>query len=170
MDALENLTIIGLWIDIKHNQSLTSLHGIRNVNAETITGYLKLVYNPMLDYCHVASICDYLANPPSWVNIWWNLEGCNTDQQILSQCIIGTEDFYEPEKLNLYPNPAHSSLFFTNPGAKAWQIRIFNSTGQEMGIRLTSIDCLDISSLTQGLYYIEFNSGEERICRTFYVQ
>ena len=81
LNGFESLTSVNLYINIINNDMLTSLYGIDNITASSIDG-LNIYSNSQLSTCHVQSVCDYLVIPGSNVNIYNNLTGCNTENQV----------------------------------------------------------------------------------------
>ncbi len=87
LNGLEGLTSIGGVLQIHGNNSLTSLSGLDNLNAGSITN-LSIIDNYSLSTCDVQSICDYLASPNGTVNIYNNETGCNNPPEVASGCGI----------------------------------------------------------------------------------
>ncbi|MFI5264476.1 MAG: T9SS type A sorting domain-containing protein, partial [Candidatus Kapaibacterium sp.] len=72
--------------------------------------------------------------------------------------------------LNLYPNPASSSLRVDIPGYEIDAIRIVDPLGREILVRKDKTDnSLDISKLPNGFYYCIAKSGRDQIVRKFIV-
>ena len=86
MTGLENLAS-ARYLHIAFNPSLTSLSGIRNVNASAITD-LHIYQNQSLSSCEVQSICNYLSNLSGSITIYANSEGCNSPVEVASSCGI----------------------------------------------------------------------------------
>jgi hypothetical protein len=64
---------------------LTCLTGLDNIAANSITN-LKIRNNSSLSTCEVQSICDYLAAPNGTVTISDNVDGCNSQAQVIAAC------------------------------------------------------------------------------------
>jgi len=85
LTGLENLTSIGGGLAIGYNYALTSLTGLGNINAGSITD-LIISDNASLSNCAAQSICDYLASPNGTVNILNNANGCNNPPEVANAC------------------------------------------------------------------------------------
>ncbi len=64
LGALSNLTSINGKLEITSNGNITTLNGLDQINHMTITN-LVLQNNPMLSYCELLNICNYLAFLPA---------------------------------------------------------------------------------------------------------
>ncbi|MCF8249352.1 MAG: choice-of-anchor D domain-containing protein, partial [Saprospiraceae bacterium] len=85
--ALTSLTGLGAitsvsGLQINANPSLTSLTGLENINPS----YLYLYDNPNLSTCEVQSICDYLAVPSNYAEIYGNATNCADRPAVEAAC------------------------------------------------------------------------------------
>jgi hypothetical protein len=85
LTGLENLTSIGHYLTIDNNNALISLKGLDNIDPGSIT-QIDIRYNSSLSTCNIQSICEYIANPNSTVNISDNATGCNSDNEVSIAC------------------------------------------------------------------------------------
>jgi hypothetical protein len=85
LTGLENLTSIGGRLGIEDNIALTSLSGLDNIDAGSITN-LCIAENYSLSTCEVQCICDYLSNPNGVIDIYSNASGCNNPSEIANNC------------------------------------------------------------------------------------
>ena len=153
---------------IKNNELLTSLTGLDNIDAGSITD-LYIQNNPALSTCEVQSICDYLASPNGTVYINGNAPGCNSPDEVEEACETVGVDKSEVKgqrlKVNIYPNPASSLItvesdeLLTNS-----TFTIYNLQGQELLLqRITQTTMvLDISHLPSGMYFYRTSNIEHR--------
>ena len=126
---LANLKTIGDRLSISYCDGLTSLSGLDNIVAESISD-LRITFNPGLSTCEVQSICDYLASPNGEIIIHDNAPGCNTPEEIESACLVGINEI-TPEQISIYPNPATNEVFITlENGQPVNEITIYNQLGQ----------------------------------------
>jgi hypothetical protein len=162
---LENLTSIGDYLNIYNNDALTSLTGIDNIDAGSITN-LTIKSNDILSICEVKSICDYLASPNGVVSIGGNDSGCKNIDEVETACWVGLDDETTPENhINIYPNPASNSISIelpTTPNKRAF-MTIYNINGQQLiEQRLTEqLTAVDVSGLIEGIYFVRVS--DERI-------
>ena len=160
LEGLSNLTSIGGDIKIRGCDILTSLSGLDNIAAASITS-LTINSNPVLSTCAVQSICDYLANPTGVVSIYDNADGCGDEAEVAYACqSVGVPDINFESEFSIYPNPAKEKLFISsNNGMSIDEIIIYNQIGQKVLQEAKVSDAMDISMLKQGVYVIELMSN-----------
>lgn len=109
--GLENVTSIGAGVRVRYNAALTSLAGINNIDANTIT-YISIFDNPNLSKCEVESICEYVASPTGIIEIHDNAPGCNSIEEVELACeTISVEEIEfraENFEISCFPNPFNS--------------------------------------------------------------
>lgn len=72
---------------------------------------------------------------------------------------------------SLYPNPAKSHLWISNPAGDLIQINIFNSIGSNvLSVNQFDDETIDISSLISGVYQVRINNATESFVRTLLVK
>jgi hypothetical protein len=131
LTGLEHLES-GVTITLAYNQQLQSLQGLEHFSAFTYDTYpwgaLVLLDNPRLQdvsalhpglhmngmllsgnttlsHCAVEAICSYLAAPGDTTLIGQNGPGCNTGEEILAACSVGTGEMSTTDKCSVFPNP-----------------------------------------------------------------
>ncbi len=109
LSALSNLTSMGGYLEIYDNEALSSLSGLDNIAAESITDIL-ISKNPSLSTCEVKSVCDYLSSPNGNTDISDNASGCNSQLEVKNACGLSTEDMEQFNTLIVYPNPFSSVI------------------------------------------------------------
>ena len=153
LNGLSTITSIGGGnLYILSNNSLTSLTGLNNIIAGSITS-LTIYFNSSLSACAVQSICDYLVSPNGFVGIMGNAPGCNNEQEVRDACAsLGIESVRPELSLTIYPNPASSSI--TIETLTQGHFSIINLNGlQLMHQNITEpITTVDISNLPSGVY------------------
>jgi hypothetical protein len=86
IDGFQSLKTIGRDLRIYNNVIVA---GITSLNAvEWIGGSVHIIFNPKLQSCSAAGLCNKLAVNPNLANIQNNLAGCNTALEILSRCTV----------------------------------------------------------------------------------
>jgi hypothetical protein len=166
LDALSNLTEIGFnTLAVTANISLNSIVGIESINPSTIS-WLYLYYNPLLSYCHISNICEFLEMSPYENYISSNADGCASSYEISAACEeVGVEDSPLNRNLRIYPNPANNAVFIETPENSGDQhLEIFNASGQQMLNKTISgiSGWIDISNLPKGFYIVRF-IGENKL-------
>jgi predicted GH43/DUF377 family glycosyl hydrolase len=84
-NGLGNVTSFSGVLYISENDSLTSLSGLDGLDAGTISN-IYIDNNPLLSYCNVQSVCDFLSAPGGEVSIYDNAPGCNSNEEVLETC------------------------------------------------------------------------------------
>ncbi len=73
--------------------------------------------------------------------------------------------------INIYPNPAHNllNIDFDNTADKVRRISISNAEGKIMKVLqpTTNLEKIDISTFSEGLYYVIFESENDLITKKF---
>jgi bacillolysin len=67
----------------------------------------------------------------------------------------------------LYPNPTSDFINISANPYKEGSYKIYNSQGFEIQNGNTSGDAVNVSSLSKGIYFFEFNNGEKTIVKPF---
>ncbi|MCK9399659.1 MAG: T9SS type A sorting domain-containing protein [Bacteroidales bacterium] len=83
--TLNSLNSIGGDLKIYNNPMITSLAGLDNIDAGSISN-LSIHDNINLATCAVQSVCFYLAAPNGTVEIYSNAAGCNSEEEVESIC------------------------------------------------------------------------------------
>ncbi len=169
LTGLESLTSIGGGLNIGNwlfggNPALSSLSGLNNIAAASITN-LTIEYNSSLSTCEVQSICDYLASPNGTIVINNNNTGCDSQQEVEDACeALGLNEIKFENEFLLYPNPATNELFIESRNkVKVTGINIYNPIGQIVIKRKGIPERIDISTLNQGVYFVELVTNETKI-------
>jgi hypothetical protein len=155
LSSLSNLTSIGGGLQIFYNTSLTSLTGLDNIDAGSITD-LYIFENYFLSTCEIQSICDYLINPNGVAYIHNNASGCNTLYDVQNACEgIGVEFITSESALSFYPNPASTNITISTPAKGS--LSILNLNGQQVITRqITEPKTqFNISALPSGVYVVK---------------
>lgn len=93
-----------------------------------------------------------------------------TEDYLINIATLSSEAF-DLEKVNLYPNPTSTLLFFDNSYYIFDTIEIFNLAGVKLkNMKLTTFSsqqCLDVSELPTGHFVIRFNNSKQTILKQF---
>jgi hypothetical protein len=148
---------------------LTCLTGLDNIAANSITN-LKIRNNSSLSTCEVQSICDYLAAPNGTVTISDNVDGCNSQAQVIAACeTVDIEEAVAGSNFSIFPNPftGQLNIEFNLPQTSLVSIQIFNAIGtkvaelhhgqQYAGQQFT----WHAGDLPRGLYFCRVQAGKE---------
>jgi len=169
------LTSIGGYLSIEGNDTLTSLSGLDNINASSISDLL-INDNVSLSSCAVQSICDYLKNSNGFTSIHGNAPGCNSQAEVKIACwIVNIEEGQTIQnQFTFYPNPVTSNAKlsgqFSHSGKvnisicnttgicqKTWQFANQKSEQQEF--------TLNLNGLPTGIYILRLQVGSEVVTK-----
>lgn len=153
--GLENLTNIG-GLNIAWNNNLTDISAIQNINVSNIDD-LVIRGNSQLSQCSVDNICAYLSNPNNSATINNNLTDCNSRQEILDICLLGTES-YQFSELKVFPNPTNGIFYIL--GLEEKSIEVLDSQGRTVKYIITAENNYSISELSNGVYFLKITSNQ----------
>jgi hypothetical protein len=89
LQGLGSLTTVGTYFYILNNTGLISLQGIASLTSigevPSVGDKLRIENNTSLSVCSLDNICQYIDNGGT-VSIINNAEGCNSVQQLMSNC------------------------------------------------------------------------------------
>lgn len=152
---------------IDANDILANLNGLGNNNTK-IKGDLIITNNPLLTYCSVLSICNYLNNPPAGATTTISLNdvGCNTEPEVQSQCLtVNLSDYKKSEHISFYPNPAETYIEVLNQLSADQEIMITNALGEVVSKQYIykGKNLVSVEHLSSGVYYLQFSNSEKNI-------
>ncbi|MDP2721967.1 MAG: T9SS type A sorting domain-containing protein [Bacteroidales bacterium] len=157
ISGLINVTAVDGSVRIFENNELSSLFGLDNINYESIND-LNIYSNPHLSICEVQSICNYLGNSNGSIYIVNNANGCNSEEEVQIACeTLGIQQLNSTPNIFFYPNPASNEIFVTNKEKlNINEVNVYSQLGTTMLHSKGILDKIDVSTLNQGLYIIEF--------------
>ncbi|MEE4255804.1 MAG: T9SS type A sorting domain-containing protein [Bacteroidales bacterium] len=157
--GLNALTSIGSGIWLEGNPLLQSLSELENLDS--IGGDLRIFGNPALSVCAIQSICDYLDNPPGYVEINNNTTGCNSQAEVEDACgAMVTSELGNGFEIAIYPNPARDKISIVKPDDVQIEfLRIINQLGQVVINRNNVNTAIDVSELRSGIYFITIETA-----------
>lgn len=132
VNGFEALTDIEL-VNIENNEKLTSIDGFSNIQSmevfnistnpslkslpvfdkEMAVDELIITDNPLLSNCSISGICIHLDNDRT-ATIENNDNGCNSKEEILSNCLVNVDDILDEDHFTVYPNPTDSRIQIIN--------------------------------------------------------
>ena len=157
---MSNLTSIGGSIIISNNNKLSSLDGLDKIEDGTITN-LVISDNELLSTCDVTSVCNYLSDMTSVVDIRNNSIGCNSSAEVVTACTYGISGQSFSSEFIIIPNPAINKISVLSVnGLKIKEIKIYNQWGQLILKSIEEKEVIDISNFEPGLYIVEIISDK----------
>ena len=169
LTGLENVLEIDYELEIKDNNQLSSIYGLSNlqafgINSITVTG------NPELSECDIMAICGNLNN--------WNIDrifnnnasGCSSLEEVAVACDIIlsiSESANLDLKVSLYPNPVKTTLYITSESTIE-KVVIYAISGKIiLEQNLMNNQFVDVSHLSNGMYFTEISSTSGKSIKKF---
>ncbi len=125
-----------------------------NNNYETLFfGFYSegIVYNYVID-----TVGDYFI---------LTIDHPNGDQAIYRRMVLGTEDF-DGITFTMFPNPVSERLFVSSDQSTIQGVRVMDINGRSIQINNAIEDGIDVSRLSNGLYFLEVtNQGGKTVKR-----
>jgi len=168
LSGLENLIAINWELLIINCPSLTSLSALE---ALIYIGNLRLANNQSLSDCAISAVCTYLVDPPATWDppVEANAMGCNTIEEVLSNCTNNTKETNPLNQiaLKIQPNPMDSKamLYFELPASTACGLQICDALGVTV-LNYPVIDRasgpqelkLNVAGFPAGIYYFRLTT------------
>jgi hypothetical protein len=85
---------------------------------------------------------------------------------IFSNTFLGVTD-QKMNAVNVFPNPVSDELFITSEGMVIEKIIVYSMSGQTVLTSENIAGSIDVSSLSEGLYFIEVSSSEGKSVQKF---
>lgn len=171
LQGLESLVDVGEGglLYITENETLNSLDGIDNIvfNPFYVTE-IWITNNPLLSECEVESICK-LLNDNGIINVSGNATGCNTIDEVRSECGTSVGELTSNDAFSIYPNPALSHIIIEHNSYinKEYKLLLADLTGQE--ILKTNIakqkTVIDIDNIPSGIYFVKIWNDKDVMVR-----
>ena len=171
LSSLKNLASIDGILFVLGNNLLMSLEGLDNINSNSISS-IRIKGNPLLSFCEVKSICDYLSNSIGSYNIGSNASGCMSSDDVKDKCeSISIPEIDLSNEILLYPNPTRGMIFFSYRDNMIVEfITIYNQLGKNIYRKSNFNDRVDVSMFGQGLYIIELTSTNNNFRQKFIIK
>ena len=162
LEGLESLTQVEGALYFWYNNMLSSLSGIDNINP-IILKQISIRDNPSLSECEVMSVCFFIYFETGDCYFHDNAIGCNSLQEVEEACkSVGIKEKADDTELFIYPNPASSFVNIKiQDGTGGFEINIYNQFGQKIFTELGQNTMLNVSSLSSGIYVIEYITNEK---------
>jgi len=86
----------------------------------------------------------------------------------LTQSYVGINKFTNNEQINIYPNPANTSMQIKVSNAQTAEIKILDVLGKE--VLSTKEKDIDVSALQEGIYFVQVKTAEGVLIKKVVVQ
>lgn len=120
------------------------------------SGYYRIGDNQKLAACNVPAVCQLLSAPKGDIKIYRNAPGCNSVDEVLSACTVGTDENTKRSWI-VYPNPATDILYIRNDNVVHEVSYIITDLIGKIWIETMGSE-VDVSGLPSGIYTIEAKS------------
>lgn len=139
-------------ITISENEILQSLYGLDHLCSSPM---LELIIqdNPNLSLCNTACICAHLQQGGT-NTIDGNIPGCNTRDEIVTACLVKTDEPELENTIRISPNPAFDHVEINGLAYTSFQYSIHDIYGKLMMEGITDDPLVDISNLSGGIYLL----------------
>ncbi|MEO1213672.1 MAG: T9SS type A sorting domain-containing protein [Bacteroidota bacterium] len=168
VNSLGTLMTMNGPLRVFDNNSLSSLYGLAELDGNTITD-LSISGCPRLSICGIKSICDYLSTATNDAFLGGNAMGCSNRTQIETACasLVGLDDYNRVE-VSIYPNPSSGNIKLI--GLSQGNLKIINMVGEEVLEERLSSSLLNLSELSDGIYFLYIQSGDKWASQKFVKQ
>jgi len=158
LTGLENLQAISGELVLFNNTSLKNIQGLSNLESVQLTK-VSIRQNDSLTDCAIETLCTIISDSLIAVTIQTNNTGCNSEEEILENCIyLDDQSLDNEQSFSISPNPCRSYVRIISSLSAINTIRIFDQSGalvsQENTEGLFEVR-LSVEQLKKGLYIIE---------------
>ena len=96
--------------------------------------------------------------------------GCGTIQSQEIELVIGIESYSINDKIKIYPNPTSHQLIIESEELLFKKIDIINVTGKTIKSIKQNINIINVTDLSNGIYFIKVFTEEKTITKKFVKQ
>lgn len=170
LDPLHNLLSMNGSLIVVDNENLTSIVGLDQVDPSTIlpTAYyhLRLTGNDLLELCSSVPVCAVLQNDDNLVYIEGNASGCDSEEEVLTGCVIGVKDVENVSHIKIFPNPAvdEVNIEVSEISDPIETLEVYNLVGMQLYKGLFH-NSFSFSSYSAGNYFMILRSKNDEIFR-----
>jgi len=168
LDGLQGLQNTGnnpaLWVWLGENPLLTDISALNNLNPNSVS-FCQFENNTNLSACATQFTCAALdAGVP--FTLTNNASGCNSISEIEQACVLNINDQKSLYEVKIFPNPVSETLTITLPEELQYKnVIIFSSLGEKL-INTSEI-IIEVSNLSNGIYFISIETDHGMICKKF---
>ncbi len=137
---------------------VTSLNGLENIDYTGIN-YLNISENQNLSGCSKPNICQYLLSGRPYF-IQNNSSGCNSAEEILTNCNMSIDEEILNDKVTIFPNPAKDKLHIHSNNLIIQEIGLYSVEGKLLQKYNSKERILDVSKYPSGNYTLVIKSDK----------
>ena len=112
------------------------------------------------------SIGSFLESDPDGYQTLFLTGGPFTTCIFRNTPVLSTPVFQQP-KVMVYPNPVKGELFIASEGIPFEKIKVYSISGSQVAQASVNENSIDVSGLSEGLYFLEVLSSEGRSIQKF---
>jgi len=154
--GLHNLKVINGWMDIVQDSMLTSLAGLDQVDLRVLQ-FITIQQCPLLSYCATQSICQYFLEGGFGL-IQDNLTGCNSTEEVISLCLVGTSNVSSEPLLSIQPNPVSETFQLAGLDDLPLELYLLDILGRRHSIA-PEFGYVEVTHIPPGYYILVVQSG-----------
>ena len=91
---------------------------------------------------------------------------CCDDTSMLIGVVSGITELDLNKSISIYPNPTNNTLFITSTSQQLQTLAVYNLSGQKL-LEQSFTPQIDVTNLTNGVYFIEVKSKEDLVRKRF---
>jgi hypothetical protein len=150
-----------------------SLDGLESIDPSSINS-LNITGNELLSMCNIESVCTFLTDDMGNAYVYANAEGCETEDEIESSCLVSVEENAYDDGLEVFPNPTGGILNIKyevlnikniNGGAGVYLLNsmgnVVRSHDMDKSSERTFAATIDLSGLPEGIYLLKVVKGDK---------
>lgn len=132
---------------------------LQNLNATSTYQYVEIPFE-------LSNVPDHVviqANSSKWENKSLSYIGSTLllDNMYFKSTITNVEKNVLKDKITLSPNPVRGILNINTSDVSITSIDLYDITGKKVYSSLSMVNNIDVSALTNGVYFVRINTGKE---------
>jgi len=187
LSGLENLTFVGAAFAIFRNANLESLDGLENLatvvgdlriyenddlsdlaaldHPINMQGALVITDNPNLSDCEVEAVCNYVADPVTFVAISGNDGDCASETLVLDDCLSPTSEAELQARISIAPNPVADVVRVSSDGLAIEGVQIRDIAGRLVYQTQADFEEINLGELADGVYFFEIFTEDQAVVK-----
>ena len=164
LSPLLSITSMSGKLTISNCDRLKSLHGLQNIDESGIRN-LEITYSDSLSDCAYENICFYISDENN-AEIKINAPGCNSSEEVMNLCLVGTNGPLEEDGISIFPNPTSDIIEIKYASSYALAVaKVLNAQGRLMKEVRIQDNRIDLQGLPDGMYLITIQLDDHMIVR-----
>jgi hypothetical protein len=155
LSGLENLQEVNGFLYIGHNDELSDISALEDVDPATIWD-LHIKYNTSLSVCSITSLCEFLEFGLGYIAISDNAPGCDSPEEVLDDCgALHTGPETKQNTHVIFPNPTDGIVHLpAQEGLLPMAIAVYDLCGSKVYSTMDPKESVDLSHLPGGMYFM----------------